>query len=166
DGSMVIKKGTWQDNQTAAVLSRKPTYRALDIVGVVDGDLYQLHLCWLGRGLDCAHPWGCSRIFWIENHKHLGEIAGDFSQQFKPFPGRRVVNVGKCGDLALRSRQIRNEAAFDRVGNVDEHNRYSASRLSQLQHDMRGLGEDYVGRHSEQFSCVGVHAPAVAAAKP
>src|SRR6516164_2189564 len=42
-------------------------------------DLYQLHLCRLGRSLDCAHPWGCSRIFWIENHKHLGEIGGDLS---------------------------------------------------------------------------------------
>jgi hypothetical protein len=51
-----------------------------------------------------------------------------------------------AGDVAVRTRQARNEALFDRIGDGYEDDRYGACRPLERRNDGRVKGNNQVGR--------------------
>ena len=63
------------------------------------------------------------------NHRDTRQTRVDLLQQFQPFPAQAVLELHKAGQIAARSRQTSDEIRADRIGNIHENDRHSASCL-------------------------------------
>jgi hypothetical protein len=80
----------------------------------------------------------------------------------EPLPAHLRFEIRKSGKIAARSRQTRNKADADGIGDPDEHNRYGLGLLPKGGQDRRAIGEDRFWRQANDFGRVGPDAVGIA----
>ncbi len=80
-----------------------------------------------------------------------GDARRDLLEQLEPFATDYKFELHESGRVAVRPRQIRDQAAADRIGDLDENNRHGAGDLLQRLHAGAANGDDHVGDERDQF---------------
>ena len=102
----------------------------LDLSGVVAHvDRAHLHPERRRDGLDCAELAGSGCYRGIPNYGHSRHTRSDLLEQLRPFAAQAVFERGETGSIATGPRQAAYETGTDRVNNLYEYDRYSASGL-------------------------------------
>src|SRR6478752_98705 len=118
-----------RNDQTAIRRTREVRNCRLDLGGVAQVDLNDLHSERRRDGLNDTELGRTARYAGISKHRHSRQGWYDLLEQFEPFSTQTVFKVHKAGHIAARSRQTVDEAGTDRVRNHCEYDRYRASRL-------------------------------------
>src|SRR5262249_52351010 len=136
--------------QPAIRLARERLDRALDVAGTADVGGDRLDRERWGDAFERAQKLRSETIVGVvTDQRHPLDAGRDLLKQLQPFPDDRVLERREPGDIATWFRQIRNEAAADRVGDVGEDDRDGAGFALEGLHHRSDAGEDQVARSDE-----------------
>src|SRR5262249_3485796 len=65
----------------------------------------------------------------VAKHRRTPDAGSDLLEQFQPFRANTVLKVGEPGGVAARMRQVVNETATDRIGDLHEYDRDTTGSL-------------------------------------
>src|SRR5215471_19994623 len=104
--------------------------------------------CPMGSWCQMSHGSFHRAFYWLEPR---GRSVHPRIEQLEPFATDCKLELHESGRVAARSRQTRDQAAADRIGDLDENNRHSAGYFLQGFHAAAANGDDHVRRKRHQF---------------
>ena len=143
-----------RDDQAAVRSAREGRDAALDLGGIVEPDRIHLHPEGWGDGLDGAELSRSAGVGWISQNSRSRHAWGDLLEQLQPFRADVELEIGEPGSVAVRSRHAADKAAANRVGDLNEHDRYRTGRLLQRPYLSTARGQDDIRRERDQFPCI------------
>src|SRR5262249_37592934 len=103
------------------------------------------------RRLDGGHLAISRELTRVAQDRHAGDVRRDLLEQLEPFATDYKSELHESGRLAVRPRQTCNQAAADRIGDLDKNDRHSAGYFKQGFHAAAANGDDHVRRKPPQF---------------
>ena len=103
------------------------------------------------RRLDGGHLANSRELTRVAQDRYTADARRDLLEQLEPFATDCKLELHESGHVAARSRQTRDQAAADRIGDLDENNRHSAGYFLQGFHAAAANGDDHVRRKRHQF---------------
>jgi hypothetical protein len=87
----------------------------------------------------------------VAQDRHTADARRDLLEQLEPFGTDCKVELHESGLVAVRARQTRDQAAVDRIGDLEENNRHTVADFLHGFHAAPANGDDHVRRKRHQF---------------
>ena len=94
---------------------------------------------------------------WTVNECHAANAGRDLIEHLQPFSADGRLEILEARDVSARTRQVRNKAASNRIGNDDEHDRDRLRRFLHNRSRRIGPDDNDVWRGLDQLRGAGAH---------
>src|SRR5207247_1122949 len=106
-----------------------------------------------GRRLDRGKV-AAGRGLGIKGNRNAGDSGGRLLEELQPLAAKAGMRIGESRDIALRSRDIANEATDLRILKAEKHDRNRSRLLLQGASARSGGDDDGIGGEAYQFDGV------------
>ena len=135
---------------------------ALDLGGVAHVHRARDHAECQGDGLDRSKETGPTGILSIQNECNAVYARRHLFEFLQPLPAHLRFEIRKPGKIAARSRETRNKAGADGIGDPRKYNGYVLGLFPKGGQDRRAGAEDRLRRQPDEFGRVAADAVGIA----